>query len=374
MKTFNPTLTGSWRFVLAAALAVLEASCGGGYGGPSATPPAPTTHNATRLNAILQGHITTVVSHYAGEVYAWDVVNEAFNDNGTLRSTLWYDSPGIGFSGQGTAYIEQALKWARAADSSAKLFYNDYGAEQINAKSNAIYQMAQDFKNRGVPLDGIGFQAHLGLSFDSDPNTLASFVQNMQRFSALGLEIHITEFDVGLATGDAASFAAQGTLYNHLMTACRNNPSCKSFQTWGFTDAHSWLPNSSNPNGWPLPFDSSYNKKPAYTGLLNALGAGATLRQAGSAVGITMGAAAQPQWLSDGTPYGGMLSAEYSQLEPENAMKFGPIHPLEGSSPTDPAAYNFGPPDQLVAFAQTNNMKVRGHTLVWHQQLPNWLP
>lgn len=357
--------------LLFAAMLVMAGCGGGGDGGGVVPPPPPTTHTAAQLNAILQGHIATVVGHYAGKVYAWDVVNEAFNDDGTLRSTLWYDSPGIGV-GPGTAYIEQALRWAHAADPSAKLFYNDYSAEQMNAKSNAIYAMAQDFKNRGVPLDGIGFQAHIGLWFDN--NAVASFVQNMQRFSALGLEIHITELDVGLDAGDTASLNSQATLYGQIMTTCVNNSSCKWFQTWGFTDAHSWLATASPPKCCPLPFDASYAKKPAYNGLLAALGGGTTLRLVGDANGITMGAAARPEWLNDGTPYGATLSAEYGALEPENAMKFGLIHPFAGANPTDPAAYNFADADTLVTFAQNHNMKVRGHTLVWHQQLPNWLP
>jgi endo-1,4-beta-xylanase len=82
------------------------------------------------------------------------VVNEAFNDDGSMRDTIWYDQPGIGFAGTGTKYIEQVLNWAHAADPSAKLFYNDYNAEPVDAKSDAIYAMAQDFRTLGVPLDG----------------------------------------------------------------------------------------------------------------------------------------------------------------------------------------------------------------------------
>ncbi len=136
------------------------------------------------------------MAHYASKVYAWDVVNEAFNDDGTMRHTIWYDQPGIG-AGAGTKYIEQALRWAREADPSAKLFYNDYDAEEINKKSDAIYAMAKDFKKRGVPLDGIGFQTHVSLKFD-DPAKLASFAKNLERFAKLGLELHITELDVRL--------------------------------------------------------------------------------------------------------------------------------------------------------------------------------
>jgi GH35 family endo-1,4-beta-xylanase len=126
-----------------------------------------------QLATILKSHINGVVTHYASKVYAWDVVNEAFKDDGTMRDTLWYNQPGIG-AGKGTQYIEQALRWAHAADPKAKLFYNDYDAEVVNQKSDAIYTMAKDFKQRGVPLDGIGFQTHVTLQFDN-PTILSSY-------------------------------------------------------------------------------------------------------------------------------------------------------------------------------------------------------
>jgi GH35 family endo-1,4-beta-xylanase len=123
------------------------------------------TYSSPELARILGDHITTVMGHYASKVYAWDVVNEAFNDDGSMRHTIWYDEPGIGV-GSGYRYIEQVLRWAHVADPNAKLFYNDYDVEEVNRKSDAIYAMAKDFKKRGVPLDGIGFQTHISLKFD----------------------------------------------------------------------------------------------------------------------------------------------------------------------------------------------------------------
>ena len=101
-----------------------------------------------------------------------------------MRSTVWYDAPGIGLAGKGPAYIEQALQWAHASNPQAKLFYNDYDTEEINKKSDAIYAMASDFKQRDVPLDGVGFQMHITLGFD-DPAKLSSLTQNFQRFFSL---------------------------------------------------------------------------------------------------------------------------------------------------------------------------------------------
>ena len=229
------------------------------------------TYTPQELNDILRNHITMVAGRYAGKVWAWDVVNEAFNDDGTLRSTIWYDSPGIGFAGQGTTYIEQSFRWAHAADPNAKLFYNDYDGEVINQKSDAIYAMAKDFRSRGVPLDGIGFQMHIKLSFN-DPAKLSSFAANLKRLSDLGMEIHITELDVALDSGDPAALAAQGALYGDITRVCRQTPTCRLLQTWGFTDKYSWIPSfSKGKQGWALPLDATYQKKPAYDSMLKAL-------------------------------------------------------------------------------------------------------
>jgi len=236
----------------------------------SARAQPPTQLAPTELADILHKHIQTVVSHYAGKVYAWDVVNEAFNDDGTIRETIWYDLPGIGYAGQGTKYIEQALRWAHAADRHAKLFYNDYDTERINPKSDAIYAMAADFKKRGVPLSGIGFQLHVTPAFD-DPATLASFRQNLKRFAALGLEIHFTEVDVRLNDSAPASLQAQAHLYSEITKACLELSACKAIQTWGFTDKHSWIPGKYPGQGWALLWDAEYKKKPSYSATLKEL-------------------------------------------------------------------------------------------------------
>jgi endo-1,4-beta-xylanase len=224
----------------------------------------------TTLSTALSDHIANVVGHYKGQVYAWDVVNEPFNDDGSIKSTIWYDSPGIGFAGQGTASIEQALQWAHAADPAAVLFVNDYGAEVENSKSDAMYAMAQDFKNRGVPLGGVGLEFHIDPSFDTADN-LASLGQNIQRFGALGLVVHISELDVRLPDGSASNLAIQASTYKDILNVCLQQPACTAFQTWGFTDKYSWIPSFFPGYGWALPFDQNYAEKPAYNALLTTL-------------------------------------------------------------------------------------------------------
>jgi endo-1,4-beta-xylanase len=220
-----------------------------------------------QLSQIMHEHIRNVVGRYAGQVYAWDVVNEAFNGDGSLRSTLWSNSPGIGLPN--TAYIEQAFRWAHEADPQALLFYNDYYAEPQNPKSDAIYQMARDFKARGVPIDGIGFQMHL----TDPPGPLPSIEANIRRLEALGLQVQITELDVRLSadgTGSSTSrelLARQARIYREVMRLCLKYPGCTAIQTWGFTDKYSWLPAF-----YPLEFDANYQPKPAYGAMKVALG------------------------------------------------------------------------------------------------------
>src|ERR1051326_1610710 len=229
--------------------------------------PAWVTNNnfsAAQLQAILFNHIDKVVSRYKDQLFCWDVVNEAFNDNGTFRSTIWYDQPGIGYAGQGSKYIEEAFKRARAADPDAQLIYNDYSAETLNTKSDAIYAMALDFKTRGVPLDGIGFQMHVGIN---GPN-INSWRSNLQRFSDLGLNLHITEMDVSLLVTNGVAtetdLATQANTYFNVIGTALGFPRLKVMQTWGFTDRYSWIPAFVPGFGAALPLNANANRKPAW--------------------------------------------------------------------------------------------------------------
>ena len=227
----------------------------------------------SELRSILRQHIRTVVAHYRGLIFAWDVVNEAVDEMGKLRTSLWYDRPGIGFAGQGTAYLEAALGWAHEADPDALLFYNDGGAEILNAKSDALYAMLLDFKKHHVPIDGIGLQMHLDLDAD-----VASIARNIQRFSDAGLQVHITEADVGIAVDHnrhvlhSADLDRQAHIYEAVLTACLKQSRCTVFQTWGFTDKYSWINSASRgTKGAALFFDAQYHAKPAYAAIQRAL-------------------------------------------------------------------------------------------------------
>jgi len=182
-----------------------------------------------------------------------------------LRSSTSRDSPVIGLSG--TGYIEQAFRWARAADPNALLFYNDFGAEPINAKSDAIYKMAEGFKSRGVPIDGIGMQMH----FTTNVPPMAAIESNMKRIAGLGLQIQITELDVRLPVDAASALATQAQIYGDIVALCLKVPRCTAIQTWGFTDKYSWIPHQYPGSGAALEFAAEYQPKPEYRAIQGAL-------------------------------------------------------------------------------------------------------
>ena len=242
----------------------------------------PYANNATQaqMATLLQNHITAEVTHFAGKVFAWDVVNEAFSDSTptTLGNSIWYNQPGIGIgslngSATDTGYIEQAFRWAHAADPNALLFYNDYGIEGPGAKFNAVLAMVTDFVNRGVPINGVGFEMHLELGGYPSMSGLA---QNMQQLAAQGIQVHITEMDVRLPVNSsglasAADLQSQAQMYQNIMTVCLEQPNCTAFQVWGVSYNDSWIPGFAPGDGAALPFDFNYQPTPAFNSLMTAL-------------------------------------------------------------------------------------------------------
>jgi endo-1,4-beta-xylanase len=226
-------------------------------------------YTSQALSTLLHDHISHVVSHFRNKVFAWDVVNEAFDEKGQLRDSIWYNQPGI-VAGKDTAYIARAFRWAHDADPNAVLFYNEAEAEEVNLKSDAIFAMVKDFRERGVPIDGIGFQMHI---FNLAPN-VASIAANFARFGKLGIQIHITEMDVALPVTDggivmeSANLQRQAEIYGEIVKICLQTPGCTAIQTWGVTDKYSWLGWATHKTkGAGLLFDRQYHPKPAYQAL-----------------------------------------------------------------------------------------------------------
>ena len=225
-----------------------------------ATPSWVDALTADDLRTAVEQHIRTVVGHYRGRVHAWDVVNEAVaDDGGSLRDTVFRQK-------LGDRYIADAFRLARETDPGALLFYNDYGGEGGTAKADRIYMLLQELLLQGVPVDGVGLQMHI--SATSRPSD-AAIAANMRRLASLGLIVHISEMDVRMDNGggsDQMRMQAQRAAYHDVVRVCVVEPRCEAITFWGVTDAHTWISGDR-----PLLFDSRYQPKPAYDGVLDAL-------------------------------------------------------------------------------------------------------
>lgn len=217
---------------------------------------------------LMRTHIQTVVAHFKGKVASWDVVNEAFNDDGTLRNSIWRQK-------LGDDYIARCFLYAAATDPDALLFYNDYGHEYSVAKRTAINNLLVGLKNRGIPIHGTGMQFHTRYT-QTDANISAAIASA----AATGLKVHISELDVALNPDNIQGWTYTTTLatqqaakYKFIVKAFYAIPASQQYgiTTWNVGDADSWIPAEYNRPDWPLPFDAVYQRKAAYYGIIEGV-------------------------------------------------------------------------------------------------------
>lgn len=219
----------------------------------------------------LQNHIHAVVSRYKGKIYAWDVVNEVIADD----SAYFRKSPLFEIAGE--EFVEKAFQYAHAADPKAILFYNDYNTENP-VKREKIYHMLKKLLSRGVPIHGIGLQAHWSVSYPSREE----IEKSIKMFSSLGLPIQFTELDISIYAGNQggqmisgqrdttkAVFTAemeekQRAKYKMVFEVFRKYKKDVTGVTfWNVSDRYSWLDNRGRKN-FPLLFDTNLQPKKAY--------------------------------------------------------------------------------------------------------------
>jgi endo-1,4-beta-xylanase len=234
------------------------------------------TWTCDQARDVLEDHIRTVVGHFKGEIYEWDVANEIFQDtwdNGGVRLRTEANPFLRACADDPILLIEDAFRWAHEADPDAVLFLNDYNAEGINEKTDAYYALAQRLLADGVPLGGFGAQGHLSLLYGFDTSIQANF----ERFAALGLKVAVTEADVRIPvlageTGPTPEqVAVQAERYDAMLEACLNVTACSSFTVWGFPDANSWVPDVFPGEGWATIFEDDFTPKPAFDAMLQSL-------------------------------------------------------------------------------------------------------
>ena len=211
------------------------------------------------LKDVMIAHIATEAGRYKGAIYAWDVVNEPFTDDGKWRPSIWYEA-------MGPAYVVTALRAARAADPGAKLYVNDYNVETDGPKMRALLALIAWLKAAAAPIDGVGLQSHFVAG--AVPQDLQAV---LRQFAALGVDVAVTELDlrVRLPTTEAA-LETQAADYAEVVRACRATPRCVGVTTWGIADDRSWIPSFFSGYGAALPFDDNDRPKPAVGAIIKA--------------------------------------------------------------------------------------------------------
>ena len=220
------------------------------------------------LLARLRDHIQAVVGRYRGRIKGWDVVNEALNDDGSMRQTPW-----LTIIGQD--YVQQAFRFAHAADPDAELYYNDYSLENAPKRNGAV-ALVQRLKADGVPIAGVGLQNHDQMYWP----TPAQEDSTIAAFAALGVQVNISELDIDVLTAgqnpypDSLPSSMQQALalrYTQLFAVfLRHKDAIGRVTFWGVSDGDSWLNNWPTPGrtNYPLLFDRQHRPKPAFDAVI----------------------------------------------------------------------------------------------------------
>jgi endo-1,4-beta-xylanase len=203
------------------------------------------------LRRVIGDHLTTLMHRYRGRVDRWDVVNEPLETTGSSLYRNHFQQV------LGDGYIAEAFQIAHEADPEARLFLNEAAVEYQPEKAAALVALAKDLRDRGVPLHGVGIQGHL-VTGSLGPGVLRDLISEL---AALGLEVAITELDVPAGAG-AEPLEMQANTYRQAFAECFD-AGCREITTWGFTDRYTWMDDFFGPGRAPLPFDQTYQPKPA---------------------------------------------------------------------------------------------------------------
>ncbi len=227
--------------------------------------------SAKEKREILKDHIQKTLTHFKkaakGAIICWDVANEVFHHDGSYRTdSIWAPVA----APTANAFLTQVFNWAHETDPKLKLFYNDYDIELPGPKATAVYNTLKALKKAGVPVHGIGFQMHQGPDRITD---LKAIRANMRRFAALGLQIHITEFDFKLKDSEPKESALekQALAYADAINLCKSIKACKAFVSWGITDKYTYVSRDNSGMGRANMLDFELLPKPAYYALRSAL-------------------------------------------------------------------------------------------------------
>ena len=224
--------------------------------------------DSTAWENLMKTHIQTVAAHFKGKVASWDVVNEAIDDDGSVKNNIWRQK-------LGKDYIARAFQYAHEADSGALLFYNDFGHEYSKRRRDSINALVTSLKNRGIPIHGTGMQMHTRYNLEQD-----GWLKAINESAATGLKVHISELDMFVnVTSDSNMVLTpdiarqQADQYRFIVRNYNAIPQEQQFgiTQWNVSDKDTWIRGSKDRPDWPLPFDDNYQRKPAYYAMIEGL-------------------------------------------------------------------------------------------------------
>ncbi len=229
-------------------------------------------YDSAAFESAVKQYIQATTLRYKGKVVSWDVANEIFNDNGTLRST---DCPVFATFKDPIGFYGRCFRYVNEMDPDAKLFYNDYNVVTASNKRAAIKRMITRFQKEGVPIQGIGDQFHYKVT--TDKNAIKTGLADL---GSTGLMVHISELDIVVNTAQSEGYEFSGNeaikqaeMYQHIAESFEALPAAQKFgiSLWGVSDKDSWLRSDWHHKEYPLLFDDYYKEKQAYKGLLSGI-------------------------------------------------------------------------------------------------------
>ena len=228
------------------------------------------TWTAETLTEVMRNHITNLITHWADVCYAWDVINEALASNGTFSESIWYDVIGPDYFHLAYQFAQEAVE---STGKDIKLYYNDYGIENPNNKSAALINLVKDLQSRDIKIDGIGLESHFTVG---QTPSYEDQVTTKQSFTALGLEVAITELDIrfedaATARTNTSGLALQAQNYYDSVKSCVNVDGCVGITVWDFDDQYSWIPQTFEGEGAADLYWEDFQRKPAYYACADAL-------------------------------------------------------------------------------------------------------
>ncbi|QPC65619.1 hypothetical protein HYE67_007850 [Fusarium culmorum] len=225
--------------------------------------------NNQTLQQVMKDHINAVMGRYKGKCTHWDVVNEALNEDGTYRDSVFYRVIG-------EAFIPIAFRMALAADPTTKLYYNDYNLEYGGAKTAGAIRITKLIQSYGLRIDGVGLQAHMTSESTPTQSTVtpsrANLASVLNSFTKLNVDVAYTELDIRMNTpANQQKLQANAAAYARMVGSCMDVKRCVGVTVWGISDKYSWVPGTFPGEGSALLWDDNFNKKPSYTSSLNTI-------------------------------------------------------------------------------------------------------